>query len=83
MVKCVFFLIGAATTNIYTLALHTALPLYEWRCPSLRGIPKPAESARVAARGWAGAVRLVASGAVGRAGAGQLWRPEEHTCELQ
>src|SRR2546427_5296456 len=76
-----FFFNDTATTEIYTLSLHDALPIYE---PSQRGHHD--EGAEVIGRvGEVEAGRLgpgvfeVGSDALGRAGV----RSEEHTSELQ
>src|SRR3712207_8399742 len=82
------FFNDTATTEIYTLSLHDALPIYQKRC-STKILPGPPEG------GWS--VEGVVHGGVHRAealgGAGRLeplhlpfsppHRSEEHTSELQ
>src|SRR2546426_8024599 len=62
-----FFFNDTATTEIYTLSLHDALPIYRLRAARRRGDPR-----QRGGRGHAGA---------GRAAWGA--RSEEHTSELQ
>src|SRR3712207_8833970 len=70
---CFFFFNDTATTEIYTLSLHDALPISpsRWGCGS-----------RTACR-----VPSATSGSSGRRGASPStpsgWRSEEHTSELQ
>src|SRR3989442_2220700 len=74
---CFFFFNDTATTEIYTLSLHDALPIYSGKyvLPSAEGIPdfpEPNSSPFRRARNAGSAV----------AGA-EAWRSEEHTSELQ
>src|SRR3712207_8396871 len=83
---CCFFFNDTATTEIYTLSLHDALPI----CPARRGHPVPAR--RVArdlgARRPGDAPRPRPDGEAGGRAAGArrargAGRSEEHTSELQ
>src|SRR3712207_8541726 len=71
----VFFFNDTATTEIYTLSLHDALPI--WGCrpgrsPGTRSSARTSSTRRRAAtRAWSGAPRRATS------------RSEEHTSELQ
>src|SRR2546428_8523865 len=71
---CFFFFNDTATTEIYTLSLHDALPIYLGR--RSRGVPhRPPSSASHVQRGDEGR---------GRAQGRRLHRrSEEHTSELQ
>src|SRR3712207_9473389 len=69
-----FFFNDTATTEIYTLSLHDALPI--WRPGSRAARPSWAGLA-----GRSGAVR--AAGAPGRGPRQRPARSEEHTSELQ
>src|SRR2546426_7703852 len=80
---CFFFFNDTATTEIYTLSLHDALPI----CGDGARVPgerrRPARSLRAAPhgpRGGTGGRRRQARQAIGRAARG---RSEEHTSELQ
>src|SRR2546425_7942339 len=64
-----FFFNDTATTEIYTLSLHDALPIWRWRRRSARGDPAPPHP-----RSPPGCSPSVAAGAR---------RSEEHTSELQ
>src|SRR5437868_12052160 len=69
---CLFFN-GTATSEIYTLSLHDALPISQHRQKrARRQLPAAPERAR----------RLVAAAQAPRASRGQA-RSEEHTSELQ
>src|SRR3712207_8895049 len=76
-----FFFNDTATTEIYTLSLHDALPISDSRPASrptgrrCRPAPRPCTS--VARNGWSGT-----SGTRGSRGRGRC-RSEEHTSELQ
>src|SRR3712207_8710622 len=75
-----FFFNDTATTEIYTLSLHDALPI----CPARR-VPPPC-ALRVRGAGCAAAAPPHRSGQGGRAPAPSLpsgARSEEHTSELQ
>src|SRR5258705_12671840 len=65
-----FFFNDTATTEIYTLSLHDALPIYP-----------PAGAGR--ADGPAGGGDLLGQGGRGRSAAARRIRSEEHTSELQ
>src|SRR3712207_9197799 len=80
--ECIFFFNDTATTEIYTLSLHDALPIFrrvrrQW--PSF--LLQPAASDRVGHGVGAGCGRRgpLARGAFGHRAA----RSEEHTSELQ
>src|SRR3712207_7180011 len=68
-----FFFNDTATTEIYTLSLHDALPISGAHCPQPGEEPRPPGSA------------VAAGAAGGRAprGGGRRRRSEEHTSELQ
>src|SRR5438309_10731690 len=75
-----FFFNDPATTEIYTLSLHDALPI----CASVR-VASPASRCRPLARGAVGVGDAAAhqrQRATGR-GAAVAQRSEEHTSELQ
>src|SRR5687767_15670047 len=73
--SCISSLTGPATTKIYTLSLHDALPICRRKRARERGEAEHARDASAAVDGW-----LVG-------GSGALARPrkrsEEHTSELQ
>src|SRR5688572_31275644 len=76
-----FFFTHTATTAIYTLSLHDALPIYgsEFRLST----PKGESDMRIGLPGLYNVYNALAAAAVaGEAGAG-LARSEEHTSELQ
>src|SRR3712207_7153044 len=68
----VFFFNDTATTEIYTLSLHDALPICHQARARPRGHPEPRE-ARAARPLWTGRVAV----------ADEVNRSEEHTSELQ
>src|SRR5437870_8782498 len=70
-----FFFTDPATSAIYTLSLHDALPIWEWR----RGISESRPSA--APRRFPSAESR--PGAASRSAEGNRLRSEEHTSELQ
>src|SRR5690349_23386629 len=74
-----FFLDGSATTELYTLSLHDALPISRWRW--FAGTPLCARvfrySAMVFRVGW------TSSGFACAATENTTLRSEEHTSELQ
>src|SRR3712207_8909369 len=74
--QCFFFFNDTATTEIYTLSLHDALPIYAARQPP-RDVAQqpPAPRARAAVRAGAHVDRPAQPAAGGRS--------EEHTSELQ
>src|SRR5256885_14839584 len=78
-----FFFNDTATTEIYTLSLHDALPIYG-HVKSCAGEPVISEDMRAFAEhddfGVRGGV-TVSDGAIARAG--DNFRSEEHTSELQ
>src|SRR5690554_7543589 len=80
-----FFLTATATTHIYTLSLHDALPIFPPRPAHHRGAPAPDHRER--ARGDPGHPRRAGSPAGGRPpqrrGEPAYRRSEEHTSELQ
>src|SRR2546430_11279310 len=73
---CLFFFNDTATTEIYTLSLHDALPIFRLPARSLSALSRPAIRAtfRTPAPGSGGCARKVARIA---------GRSEEHTSELQ
>src|SRR3712207_8165686 len=83
--RCEFFFNDAATTEIYTLALHDALPIFRLLCAS------QSRWSRAVRPGWAAllsssapTVRIgSASPAYARAAIRAVPRSEEHTSELQ
>src|SRR2546430_13408192 len=72
-----FFFNYTATTEIYTLSLHDALPIYPGRLPPARGRPDEGDSPARRRRG-----RHFRGGSV-RPHLGNAGRSEEHTSELQ
>src|SRR5256884_6050363 len=72
----IFFFNDTATTEIYTLSLHDALPICSCSIPVCRS----AGTARCSRRRWPS--RWCSSSSSGR-GAGTRRRSEEHTSELQ
>src|SRR3712207_8845769 len=81
-----FFFNDTATTEIYTLSLHDALPIYRGRRPT------PTRSARPSGSHLSGCKGTRASTTCGRTWARTTWstcsnicgsRSEEHTSELQ
>src|SRR5258707_7262583 len=77
-VFCVFFFFfnDTATTEIYTLSLHDALPISP-------GSARPLETSRVAL-GWSGATSVTVPSTSARPSkASAFGRSEEHTSELQ
>src|SRR2546427_7135770 len=73
-----FFFNDTATTEIYTLSLHDALPIW---CGHVRRRPRPAGTGGRGDRG--GLPHAHAPGGVARAGPPDRLRSEEHTSELQ
>src|SRR2546429_10017728 len=73
----IFFFNDTATTEIYTLSLHDALPI----CGSAAAA-FPCSSRRRGCRAGPPATSR-AAGAAGRTGRTGRWRSEEHTSELQ
>src|SRR3712207_7347879 len=76
-----FFFNDTATTEIYTLSLHDALPIWAAYYLGVRVIPDPQGYAAAMAY-WLGVDKAppVARGGVGLGG---MLRSEEHTSELQ
>src|SRR5258706_12111213 len=70
-----FFFNDTATTEIYTLSLHDALPISHHRGPPR---PRPRRARRCRSRQTSARRR-----SAHRAGAGRKTRSEEHTSELQ
>src|SRR3712207_9118453 len=70
---CFFFFNDTATTEIYTLSLHDALPICAWEAPA------PARASRAVARLT---MKRCAGDGAGAFRDGQP-RSEEHTSELQ
>src|SRR3712207_7118038 len=79
----VFFFNDTATTEIYTLSLHDALPI--WRVPAVRRGPGPRRPVDLLHRRPALDHRRVRRAAAARARVRPLRavRSEEHTSELQ
>src|SRR3712207_7394117 len=84
-----FFFNDTATTEIYTLSLHDALPIYPLRGDRAQG-PRDLRALRAAVQHGAaapaarpGAPHDHPAGVPGREGAAQAGRSEEHTSELQ
>src|SRR3712207_7888528 len=75
----IFFFNDTATTEIYTLSLHDALPISAWAC---RG-RKDAARERAGTRGRRSRPGGLARRGVRGRGPGQARRSEEHTSELQ
>src|SRR3712207_7476894 len=92
MMRCVFFFNDTATTEIYTLSLHDALPIFDRRDGSYRHFTRTAGGATIAPE-------QVFSAEEALAREGDAWsqaveesellaetgavRSEEHTSELQ
>src|SRR3712207_7361068 len=83
---CVFFFNDTATTEIYTLSLHVALPISlppaSRRLRSLRAALRSRAPARHPRPALSGSPSSARAGST-RAGCGLLPRSEEHTSELQ
>src|SRR2546430_9046792 len=82
--SCFFFFNDTATTEIYTLSLHDALPICRSRrrAPSSsrrRSIPAPSPRSREVCALPAAAPACAAPASASR----PRWRSEEHTSELQ
>src|SRR3712207_7667795 len=77
-----FFFNDTATTEIYTLSLHDALPICRGRLPH-RGRPPAARPRFGPARAPRGGGARAGHQAVRRRGARPEQRSEEHTSELQ
>src|SRR3712207_8454850 len=78
MVSCRFFFFNdTATTEIYTLSLHDALPIYGVEVDAAAGGGLPRRTAEVVGGGQGGHEQLLGSGVGGH------HRSEEHTSELQ
>src|SRR5260370_22886514 len=75
MISSLFFFNDTATTEIYTLSLHDALPISQDRVALAAGVPV------LAAADPDGAGESVAE--AGEEFFGRLGRSEEHTSELQ
>src|SRR2546422_8449662 len=83
-----FFFNDTATTEIYTLSLHDALPICRAATTAVRGATSaPAEARRAASRSRSccrgRARREAAPAAMSEAAAAPRNRSEEHTSELQ
>src|SRR3712207_7118473 len=82
-----FFFNDTATTEIYTLSLHDALPIFDPRADGGRSYRVPADNPFAGVAGarpeiWAYGLRnpwRFSFDAV----SGDMWRSEEHTSELQ
>src|SRR3712207_8129676 len=84
---CLFFFNDTATTEIYTLSLHDALPIWHRRRPgggrcASRRVGRTAHRSSAARRGWETRAAPAAS-RPGRAPRPAAARSEEHTSELQ
>src|SRR3712207_8509952 len=77
-----FFFNDTATTEIYTLSLHDALPICSW--PG-RGASRARVTARTSRLVSCPSLRYASSGRPGTVGSGTVpgSRSEEHTSELQ
>src|SRR2546430_10396386 len=73
--SCFFFFNDTATTEIYTLSLHDALPIWSSRPSSRSAVRTPTGSSRREGRAPAGADLAVRRAVASRS--------EEHTSELQ
>src|SRR3712207_8829110 len=80
-----FFFNDTATTEIYTLSLHDALPIYPPKRRRLRRAPRRSAAGAPPSRpvGPRGAAPGGGRGRRDRAGGPGRWRSEEHTSELQ
>src|SRR2546427_5370937 len=74
-----FFFNDTATTEIYTLSLHDALPI----CPAIGRGREDHEGSRVDPGGEREDSRVAQNPTYGKAGHPQHGRSEEHTSELQ
>src|SRR3712207_9450569 len=84
MQRCCFFLNDTATTEIYTLSLHDALPIWLDEEPDLDAVSRRlGDSNNTVARLVNGYRALVQSKAHGFARDKVPGRSEEHTSELQ
>src|SRR3712207_6892564 len=73
-----FFFNDTATTEIYTLSLHDALPISASRCSTAS--PRPARSTPTST---SGSTRTPATASAGAPPCRPTRRSEEHTSELQ
>src|SRR3712207_7988771 len=82
----IFFFNDTATTEIYTLSLHDALPIWRRRCPPRRGHPpharRPCASRCRRSPACPRRARARSARAPWRSPRGSA-RSEEHTSELQ
>src|SRR3712207_9419645 len=91
LLECFFFFNDTATTEIYTLSLHDALPISGGRCvrrggqPGHRGGHRPLRPAagRPRRADRRGGARRLHRDAAPRGGGRDRARSEEHTSELQ
>src|SRR3712207_9061946 len=85
MVLLLFFFNDTATTEIYTLSLHDALPIFEREAPGPARPPDRGADARRQGGGSADPVGRRSGGGAHRRlpGHGPARRSEEHTSELQ
>src|SRR3712207_9283171 len=86
MHKFFFFFNDTATTEIYTLSLHDALPICMWFWYVRKMVPACPLGASGMCRSWFWSVRVMVP--VCPAGGSRWiwrvqWRSEEHTSELQ
>src|SRR5690349_23124778 len=78
---CYFFFNDTATTEIYTLSLHDALPISSPSSPATPSTPTPIRRPRRRTRCSAASWRTATSSCRWRPGCSS--RSEEHTSELQ
>src|SRR3712207_8817492 len=88
MIQCyvlfVFFFNDTATTEIYTLSLHDALPIcWPWRPSPLWRFWAPSGRAQQSRRRWRAASNRRKAQRGGEAHMSKTLRSEEHTSELQ
>src|SRR3712207_7190966 len=70
-----FFFNDTATTEIYTLSLHDALPISTWCWGRRTRAAGPTRARRPSTSSW--------PSPIGRSEGSRPWRSEEHTSELQ
>src|SRR3712207_9245536 len=86
---CLFFFNDTATTEIYTLSLHGALPICQEHADLAASVQKVLEEVLLDLVGWlhgrTGSRRLAIAGGVGLncVANTRIDRSEEHTSELQ
>src|SRR5690349_24144293 len=82
MLSASFLFTDTATTEIYTLSLHDALPIFQVRASRVRGVPRRGRQGPRCPRAEARRTEAHPGSGARAAGDGRR-RSEEHTSELQ